>query len=457
MASPAKCAMSGAMTVTVRFAPSPTGFLHIGNARPALLNALFARREGGTFVLRYDDTDLARSRPEFADAILEDLRWLGAVPDRIVRQSERFALYAAAAERLRAAGRLYPAYETAEELEYRRKRQLARGLPPVYDRAALSLAEADRARLEAEGRRPHWRFRLDPVTVTWHDLVRGETGVDCTSLSDPVLIREDGTYLYTLPSVVDDVDLGITHVIRGEDHVTNTAVQIQIFEALGGGVPAFAHHNLLTTASGEGLSKRLGHLSIKGLRDSGLEPQAVASLAVLVGSAEAVRPVADLDELARLIDFSHISRAPAKFDESELEHLNARLIHEMPYDAVRERLAALGADAGEAFWNAVRGNLVKVQDAAEWARVVRGPVTPVIEDRAFIEAAAAALPDGTWDATTWKTWTEAVKARTGAKGKALFMPLRLALTGLDHGPELAALLPLIGPERARLRLSGQPA
>ncbi|HYF53435.1 MAG TPA: glutamate--tRNA ligase family protein, partial [Salinarimonas sp.] len=252
------------MTVTVRFAPSPTGFLHIGNARPALLNALFARREGGTFVLRYDDTDLARSKPEFADAILEDLRCLGAVPDRIVRQSERFALYAAAAERLRAAGRLYPAYETAEELEYRRKRQLARGLPPVYDRAALSLAEADRARLEAEGRRPHWRFRLDPVTVTWHDLVRGETGVDCTSLSDPVLIREDGTYLYTLPSVVDDVDLGITHVIRGEDHVTNTAVQIQIFDVLAGAVPGFGHHNLLTTISGEGLSKRLGHLSLQG-------------------------------------------------------------------------------------------------------------------------------------------------------------------------------------------------
>ncbi|MDF2973371.1 MAG: glutamate--tRNA ligase [Microvirga sp.] len=441
----------------VRFAPSPTGHIHIGNTRVALLNALYARREGGTFILRFDDTDLARSKQEYAESIETDLHWLGIPPDVVVRQSERFALYDAAAERLKAAGRLYPCFETQEELEFRRKRQLARGMPPIYDRAALKLTDEDRVKLEGEGRKPHWRFRLEPTNVAWDDLVRGPCHVDCSSLSDPVLVREDGTYLYTLPSVVDDIDLKITHVIRGEDHVTNTAVQIQIFEALGAGSPTFAHHSLLITASGEGLSKRLGHLSVKGLRDAGLEPQAVASLAVLVGSAEAVRPVADLNELAKLIDFSHISRAPAKFDESELDHLNARLIHEMPYGAARERLAQLGADEGETFWNAVRGNLTKVQDAAEWAKVVRGPVTPVIEDRAFIEAAAGVLPEGPWDAATWKAWTEAVKAATGVKGKALFMPLRLALTGLDHGPELAALLPLIGPERARARLSGQAA
>ena len=441
----------------VRFAPSPTGHIHIGNTRVALLNALYARREGGTFILRFDDTDLARSKQEYAESIETDLHWLGIPPDVVVRQSERFALYDAAAERLKAAGRLYPCFDTQEELEFRRKRQLARGMPPIYDRAALKLTDEDRVKLEGEGRKPHWRFRLEPTNVAWDDLVRGPCHVDCSSLSDPVLVREDGTYLYTLPSVVDDIDLKITHVIRGEDHVTNTAVQIQIFEALGAGSPTFAHHSLLITASGEGLSKRLGHLSVKGLRDAGLEPQAVASLAVLVGSAEAVRPVADLNELAKLIDFSHISRAPAKFDESELDHLNARLIHEMPYAAARERLAQLGADEGETFWNAVRGNLTKVQDAAEWAKVVRGPVTPVIEDRAFIEAAAGVLPEGPWDASTWKAWTEAVKAATGVKGKALFMPLRLALTGLDHGPELAALLPLVGPERARARLSGQAA
>ncbi|MEZ0171689.1 glutamate--tRNA ligase [Microvirga sp. TS319] len=441
----------------VRFAPSPTGHIHIGNTRVALLNALFARREGGTFILRFDDTDLARSKQEYADSIETDLKWLGIAPDIVVRQSERFDLYDAAAEQLKDVGRLYPCYETPEELEFRRKRQLARGLPPIYDRAALKLTDEERKALEEAGRKPHWRFRLDYTNVAWTDLVRGDCRVDCSSLSDPVLVREDGTYLYTLPSVVDDIELKITHVIRGEDHVTNTAVQIQIFEALGAGIPIFAHHSLLITASGEGLSKRLGHLSVQGLRDAGLEPQAVASLAVLVGSAEAVRPVADLGELARLIDFSHISRAPAKFDESELEHLNARLIHEMPYDAVRERLAVLDADLGETFWNAVRGNLTKVRDVAAWARVVRGPVTPVIEDRAFIDAASGLLPEGPWDASTWKAWTEAVKAKTGVKGKALFMPLRLALTGLDHGPELASLLPLIGPERAKARLAGQSA
>jgi glutamyl-tRNA synthetase len=441
----------------VRFAPSPTGLLHIGNARPALLNALFARREVGTFVLRFDDTDLERSKRQFADAIEADLAWLGIPPDMVVRQSERFAIYDEVAERLRTSGRLYACYETPDELEFRRKRQLARGLPPIYDRAALDLSPDDRARLEGQGRRPHWRFKLDHRTVTWTDLVRGECHVDCGSLSDPVLVREDGTYLYTLPSVADDIDLGITHVIRGEDHVTNTAVQIQIFEALGGAVPIFAHHNLLTTTSGEGLSKRLGHLSLQGLREAGFEPASVTSLAVLVGSSEAVRPVASIDELSRLVDFTHISRAPAKFDEHELDQLNARLVHDMSYDQVKDRLAAMGVGGGEAFWLAVRTNLTKVREAAAWWRVVHGPVTPVIEDEVFAAKAAAVLPPAPWDQSTWKAWTKAIKEATGAKGRALFMPLRLALTGLDHGPELAALLPLIGPDKARARLSGTAA
>ncbi|MFL5207907.1 MAG: glutamate--tRNA ligase [Microvirga sp.] len=445
------------MAPVVRFAPSPTGLLHIGNARTALLNALFARREGGTFVLRFDDTDLERSKPEYAAAIEADLAWLGIPPDIVVRQSDRFALYADAAERLKAMGRLYAAYETPDELEFRRKRQLARGLPPVYDRAALRLTAEEKAALEAEGRRPHWRFRLDHRTVEWPDLVRGASHVDCGSLSDPVLVRADGSYLYTLPSVVDDIALKITYVIRGEDHVTNTGVQIQIFEALAGAAPAFAHHNLLTTASGEGLSKRLGHLSLKGLREGGLEPQAAASLAVLVGSAEAVRPVATLDELARLIDFAHISRAPAKFDEAELEHLNARLVHDLAFDEVKDRLAGLSVGGGEAFWLAVRTNLTRVADAVQWWSVIEGPVTPVIADQGVVAKAAETLPAAPWDASTWKRWTDAVKAATGAKGRALFMPLRLALTGLDHGPELAGLLPLIGPDRARRRLAGETA
>ncbi len=441
----------------VRFAPSPTGRLHIGNARTALYNGLFARREAGTFILRFDDTDLERSKREFADAIETDLAWLGIPPDIVVRQSERFALYDEVAERLRVSGRLYACYETQDELEFRRKRQLSRGLPPVYDRAALKLSDEDRIRLEAEGRRPHWRFLLDHETVAWNDLVRGASHVDCGSLSDPVLVREDGTYLYTLPSVADDIDLAVTHVVRGEDHVTNTAVQIQIFRALGSVPPIFAHHNLLTTASGEGLSKRLGHLSLASLREAGLEPQAVASLAILVGSAEQVRPVADGDELARLIDFAHVSRAPAKFDEHELESLNARLVHDLPHSAVADRLAALGIGGGEAFWLAIRGNLTKVADAAQWWPVVGGALAPVIEDRAFIAKAAETLPAEPWDAATWKAWTDQVKAATGAKGRALYMPLRLALTGLDHGPELAALLPLMGRERALARLSGETA
>ncbi len=439
----------------VRFAPSPTGYLHIGNARPALLNALFARRHGGKFLLRLDDTDLARSTEAFAQAAREDLAWLGIVPDLFARQSDRKAEHDAAAERLKAAGRLYPCYETPEELDRRRKRQLGRGQPPIYDRAALKLTAEERAAFEAEGRRPHWRFLLDARTVSWDDLVRGPAHIDCASLSDPVLIREDGTYLYTLPSVVDDIDFGITHVIRGEDHVTNTGVQVQIFEALGAPVPVFGHHNLLTTADGEGLSKRLGHLSLRGLREAGYEPAAVRSLAVLTGSAESVRAVEGFDDLAGLIDLSEISRAPAKFDEGDLDGLNARLVHAMPYAEAAERLRAMGVpDAqAEAFWLAVRANLGKVAEAAEWWRVVEGPVASRIEDAALIAAARETLPEGPFDGETWKAWTGAVKARTGAKGRGLFMPLRLALTGLEHGPDLAGLLPLIGRERALERLS----
>lgn len=440
----------------VRFAPSPTGYLHIGNARPALFNWLFARRHGGRFLLRYDDTDVARSKPEYADAIAEDLGWLGIVPDLVIRQSERLPIYDAAAKRLRQAGRLYACYESADELDRRRKRQLARGLPPIYDRAALKLTAEQKAAFEAEGRKPHWRFLLEPYEVAWDDLVRGAAHVDCASLSDPVLVREDGSYLYHLPSVVDDIETGVTHIVRGEDHVTNTAMHIQMFEALGAGLPTMAHVNLLTTASGEGLSKRLGHLSLRGLRDSGVEALAVAALATMVGTSDAVRPVSSLDELAGLVELSHVSRAPAKFDENELAALSARTLHQLPFAAVAERLAALGID-GEAFWLAVRGNLAKLDEAGQWWQVVQGPATPVIADQPFAATAAGLLPQEPFDATTWKSWTQAVAAATGAKGKALFMPLRQALTGLDHGPELAALLPLIGREKVLKRLAGESA
>ncbi|MFN7286438.1 MAG: glutamate--tRNA ligase [bacterium] len=443
------------MHPVVRFAPSPTGYIHIGNARTALLNWCVAKRAEGRFVLRFDDTDRERFKAEYAEAIEADLAWLGVTPDIVVKQSDRFALYEQAADRLRAAGRLYPCFETEDELDRRRKRQMARGLPPIYDRAALKLTDAERAALIAEGRAPHWRFKLDHRVVTWQDGVRGEAHVDTASLSDPVLIRADGAYLYTLPSVVDDIALGITDVIRGEDHVTNTAVQIEIFEALGGPVPRFAHHNLLTTASGEGLSKRSGALSIGSLRRDGLEPMAVASLAVLVGTAEAVRPLPSLNALGALVDLARISRAPARFDPADLETLNARLLHETPYAAVADRLVTLGVGGGEPFWNTVRGNLVRLSDVVTWWDVANAAIVPVIDDAVFLATAASLLPPEPWDETTWATWTEAVKASTGAKGKALFLPLRRALTGLDHGPELKGLLPFIGRPRAEARLLGR--
>lgn len=442
----------------VRFAPSPTGRIHLGNARTALFNWLFARAHGGRFILRYDDTDRERSTRAFADGIAVDLDWLGLTRDAVYRQSERTALYEAAADRLRAAGRLYPAYETAEELERKRKRQQGRGLPPIYDRAALALTEEARAALEAQGRRPHWRFRLDARRVAWDDLARGPSHIDCASLSDPVLIREDGAMLYTMTSVVDDADLGVTHVIRGEDHVTNTAVQLQIFEALGAAAPTFGHHNLLTDASGEGLSKRSGALSLQGLREAGIEPLAVAAMATLTGTSEAVRPVASLDELAALARLDHVSRSAAKFDPAELAALSARTLHGLPYEAVADRLASLGVAARpRELWEAARGNLSTFADILIWRDVIEGPIAPVVEDRDFLEQARALLPVEPWDETIWAAWTGAVKAATGRKGRALFHPLRLALTGREAGPELAQLLPLIGRVRSLDRLSGSVA
>lgn len=456
------------MSVTVRFAPSPTGRLHIGNVRTAVLNWLYARKHGGTFILRLDDTDRQRSTEEFAAAIREDLTWLGLLWDREERQSARTARYDEIADELKRAGRLYPCYETADELDRRRKRQLARGAPPIYDRSALRLTEEERRKLEAEGRRPYWRFRLAnteaadplkplPTLVSWVDLVRRDQSVDLGSLSDPVLIRADGTHLYTFTSVVDDVDFGVTHVIRGEDHVTNTGVQIQIFEALGAAPPAFGHHSLLVDASGQALSKRLGHLSVAALREAGFEPMAIVSQAALLGTSEAIEPHQSLDDLASLVDLKSISRAPARFDEAELRALNTRLLHTTPYAAVAERLEALGISGGEAFWLAVRDNVSRLADAAEWWAVVSQPIAPTVEDPAFCARAAELLPSAPWDESTWGIWTSAIKAETGRKGRALFHPLRLALTGREEGPELKVLLPLIGPDRASARLRGKDA
>jgi glutamyl-tRNA synthetase len=445
------------MGIIVRFAPSPTGRLHAGNIRTALFNFLFARKQGGDFILRLDDTDRERSTEEFAQGIRDDLAWLGLKWAKELHQSERFALYQAAVERLKASERLYRAYETPDELELKRKRQLARGRPPVYDRAALKLTAEERAKLEAEGRKPHWRFKLDQRDVVWDDLVRGRQHVDAASLSDPVLIRADGTYLYTLPSVVDDIDLGVTHVIRGEDHVANTAPQIQLFEALGAVPPAFGHHNLLVGVDGQALSKRDRSLAVQGLREEGIEALALASYVATLGTSDPVAPYSSLEDLAAAFDLGKLSRAPARFDPNELRLLNAKLLQLLSFDAVAERLRAMGVEGGEAFWEAVRGNLAVLADAKLWWNVVRGPLQPVISNRDLCRQAAELLPPEPWNEDVWVAWSAAVKQATGAKGKALFAPLRLALTGRENGPELKLLLPLIGRGRAAARLEGKTA
>jgi len=452
------------MSVTVRFAPSPTGNIHIGNVRTALFNWLFALKHSGRFILRFDDTDVARSKQEFADQIAADLDWLGVKPNRVEYQSKRGAAHDTAVEKLKQAGLLYACYETPEELERRRKIRLSRKLPPVYGREALKLADEDKAALEAEGRKPHWRFLLPNfddspfetkrTEVHWDDVVRGPQTVDLASMSDPVLIREDGSYLYTLPSVVDDIDMGVTHVIRGDDHVTNTGAQIALFEALGATAPAFGHHNLLTTTTGEGLSKRSGALSIKALREDGYEPMSVVSLAVLIGTSEAVSAASSLEALAETFDPASSSKSAAKFDPSELDVLNKQIVHELPYAAVAERLAAAGIDTSdsraEAFWTVIRANVEKVRDAGAWWKIVtEGPADDARlegEDLDYARKAFDLLPDGEVDASTWSTWTSAAKEATGRKGKGLFMPLRIALTGRQSGPEIADLLPLLGRE-----------
>jgi glutamyl-tRNA synthetase len=440
------------MTVVTRFAPSPTGRLHVGNIRTALLNWLYAHANGGRFVLRIDDTDAARSEERFVDAIRADLAWLGLIPDGEVRQSQRFDRYEARFQALVDDGRIYPAYETAQELELKRKIQLGRGLPPVYDRAALALSDAERARLEADGVRPHWRFKLDrDAAIGWNDLIRGPQSFDPATMSDPVVRRADGSWLYMLPSAIDDVELGITHVVRGEDHVSNTALQLQMFAAMQAAPPSFAHAALLTGSEGK-LSKRLGSLGVDHFREAGIEPQAVLALLARIGTSQPVEPFVDPASLAAAFDFAHFGRAPARFDEAELAQLNARIVHQLSYDAVAGRLPE---GMSPAAWDAVRPNLNTVADAAEWWRIVEGPiaVAPAAEDREFLVAAATIAATLDWAADPWHALTAALKARTGRSGRALFLPLRRALTGLNHGPDMAALLPLIARDEAVRRLS----
>ena len=448
------------MTVTTRFAPSPTGRLHVGNIRTALMNWLAARQAGGTFILRMDDTDKERSTAAFAEAIRDDLTWLGLAWDREEHQSARFARYEDARAQLAEAGRLYACFETPEELETQRNLMRARGLPPVYDRGALKLSDDDRARLETEGRRPHWRFRLDDKPVHFEDLIRGPVSFEPGHVSDPVLVREDGVPTYTLASVVDDIDFGVTHVVRGEDHVANTAVQIDLIAALGGSEIRFAHHPLLIEVSGEGMSKRKGGAGVGDLRDEGLEPLAVLGFLARLGTSDPIAPVHDVQVLIDGFDFAKVSRNPPRYDPEELRALNAKWLHEAHYGDVEARLAGLGlGEVGAGFWAAVHGNLQRLSDVGIWWDVARGPIEPAVyaEDEDFLDAAVGVLPPEPWDEATWGAWTQAVKEATGRKGRALFLPLRLALTGLEHGPELKALLPFIGRDRALARLRGQVA
>jgi len=440
----------------VRFAPSPTGHLHVGNIRMALANWLHARSKGGKFILRLDDTDTQRSKPEFAASIEDDLKWLGLEWDQLERQSGRMDRYRETLDALKAAGRVYACYETPEELDYKRKRQLSQGKPPIYDRSSLDLDGAKLSEYEAEGRQPHWRFKLDHGDINFDDLVRGPVHFHGSNLSDPVLVRGDGTYLYMLPSAVDDIDMAVTDVIRGEDHVANTAVQIQLFEALGASPPTFAHTPLLTDISGKGLSKRLGSMTVASLREDGVEAMALNSYLAHIGTSDSIEPRLSLEALAADFDISHTGRGTPKFDPDQLKTLNAALLHAMPIEDVYARLQGLGLDRADGdFWAAVRPNLERFDDAILWHKVCFDHIDTVIEDAAFAKVATDLLPAEPWDETTWKKWTGDIKEATGRKGKELFLPLRLALSGLDHGPELKMLLPLIGRTRVLQRLSGE--
>ena len=439
------------MTVTTRFAPAPTGRLHVGNIRTALHNWLWARKNGGRFILRLDDTDAERSTEENANAIRADLTWLGLAADEEHRQSDRFDRYDASLERLKAAGRVYPAYETAQELDLKRKVLLGRGKPPVYDRAALKLTAEEIAKLEAEGRRPHWRFKLDHgAAIEWNDLVRGAQHFDPALLSDPLIRREDGSWLYMLPSTVDDIDMGVTHVVRGEDHVTNTALQIQMFEALDAEAPVFAHEALLVGSEGK-LSKRLGSLGVEAMREAGIEPAALVSKLTRIGTSLPVEPFTMPEPLIESFDFATFGRAPARFDMEELAALNARIVHQLDYDAVKDRLPP---GMGEEAWAVIRPNLKSVAEAADWWHIVEGPVEHRADegDRDFIAEAVKAADALDWSDAPWKALTAALKQSPGRSGKSLFLPLRQALTGRDSGPEMAPLLDLIGQDQSIARL-----
>ena len=438
---------------TTRFAPSPTGYIHVGNLRTALFNYMIAAKNGGTFILRIDDTDPVRSEEKYVDAIKQDLEWLGLTWDKVERQSARMDRYAETADQLREMGRFYEAFETPTELDLKRKKQLNMGKPPVYDRSALALSDAEKDAMRAERGNGVWRYKLDHERIEWADGIVGDISIDAASVSDPVLIRGDGQVLYTLASIVDDTDMGVTNVVRGSDHVTNTATQIQMIRAIGGTVPDFAHHSLLTGPQGESLSKRLGTLALRDLREAGVQPMALLSLLARLGSSQPVEVRSSLDELIDGFDISQFGSAPTKFDADDLYPLTARYNHTLPLSAVQDRITALGvpADQAERFWDVARENITVLSDLSEWSDLAQNGADPIIEagDEDFIAQAMKMLPDGPYTDTTWGEWTTAVKEATGRKGKGLFMPLRKAVTGRERGPDMASLMPLLQVIKAK--------
>jgi len=445
-----------AATPRVRFAPSPTGWLHVGNARTALANYLFAKSLGGEFMLRIDDTDRERSKDEYEQGLMEDLTWLGLEWDLLDKQSERFAKYDHAKLQLITDGRLYPCYDTAEELEVKRKMLIGRGLPPVYDRSALALTDAQKKEKEAAGLRPHYRFKLNHAPIVWDDMIRGKVEFDGAKLSDPVLLREDGTVLFTLATSVDDGEHGITHIIRGEDHVSNTAIQVQIMEALGQPVPVFGHMALLKMKEGK-ISKRAGGGDVRSLRENGVFPLVMTSYLAKIGTSDAIDLAPSLPALIDQFSIKKLGRAMANYDPLEVERLNQKLLHQMPFADVKSILEKRGISVDENFWEQIKPNLTTIDDTQEWWDVISQPITPKIEDAAFTGQAATLLPSGAWGEQSWDQFVNAVKEATGRKGRELFMPLRLALTGMEHGPEMKTVFALLGRDRAEKRLLGEAA
>ena len=439
--------MTPEIATVTRFAPSPTGYIHVGNLRTALMNYLIARKSGGQFILRLDDTDQERSKQEYADGIMQDLDWLGLHWDRVEKQSLRMGRYSEAAEQLRAAGRFYECFESPVELDLKRKKQLNMHKPPVYDRASLGLSDAERTAKRAEGRDGYWRFLLNQNRIEWPDGILGSISIDAASVSDPVLIRADGQVLYTFASSVDDIDMGVTFIVRGADHVTNTATQIQIMQALGGQVPSFAHHSLLTGPQGEALSKRLGTLSLRDLRSKGVEPMALLSLMARLGSSQPVDLAGSMADLITGFDIGSFGAAPTKFDAEDLFPLTRAHVQSLPLDRVAGRIAELGVptEIAAEFWAVAKGNITVLAELESWWQLFRDGAVPLVDeaDRAFVSQAMALLPAQPWTKATWGEWTATVKTATGRKGKELFRPLRRALTGRDAGPEMADVMPLL--------------